>query len=232
MTGPPVVPDRFKPTGPCTISVNARAWSFKFNAQVPDYNLDDPAGWVARMLRERLDSNHHRDSSQLQVRFRRADFAPGGRLCIQGFWRLPLRVSADVLRAWLQVDHVGSTWESHNGSSIEPDYDAWRSVPDQDYCTVHVLQLPASAQDGFGTFGLTNDDAGNAKLGDSFSVPVPDCTESTDAAIRTENAMLKADNLRLTKKADRDRRKRRREMKKAARAKKSNNMGEAAAMAD
>ena len=92
---------------------------------------------------------------------------------------------ADEMRAWLQVDHVGSTWESHNGSSIDSDYDAWLSVPDQD-CPVDVLPLPtAAAQGGFGTFGFTNDDAGNAKHGDSFSVsarawsfefntPVPD----------------------------------------------------------
>jgi hypothetical protein len=97
-----------------------------------------------------------------------------------------------------------------------------------DYRTVDVLQLPgrtAAAQDGFGTFGFTNDDAGNAKLGDSFSVPVQDCTESTDADIRAENEMLKADNLRLKRKADRDRTKRRRETRKAARARNSNNMG-------
>jgi hypothetical protein len=130
------------------------------------------------------------------------------------------------MRAWLQVDYVGSTWTSHNGSSIQPDYDAWRSVPDQDYCTVDVLPLPtAAAQGGFGTFGFTNDDAGNAKLGDSFSVPVQDCTESTDAAIQPENAKLKADNERLLKQADRMKRKRRRETRKAARARKKNDMG-------
>ena len=46
-----------------------------------------------------------------------------------------------------------------------------------------------------------------------------------DAAIRAENANLRADNERLLKQADRTRKKRRRETRKAARAKKSNNMG-------
>jgi hypothetical protein len=99
---------------------------------------------------------------------------------------------------------------------------------DVDYLTVDVLQLPgrtAAARDEFGTSGFTHDDTGNTKLGDSFSVPVQDCTESTDAAIRAENGVLKADNLRLTRMVNGHRKKRRREAKNAARARKSNDMG-------
>ncbi len=114
-----VVNARFKPTGALTISVGALAWSFEFNTPVPGYNLDDPAGWVARMLRKRLDSNHNRERSQLHVRFRRADFAPGGSLCIQGFWRLASRVHGSKWLTWEVRGHrtVGavSSWITTRG---------------------------------------------------------------------------------------------------------------------
>ena len=144
---------RYRNPAECTITVAAKAWSFTFVLLVPlfphssaDSADSAPGTWVAQMLRSRLDSDHERACSVLQVRFNSAEFNPGHPLSIQGWWAIPSGASADVLRAWLRVEFGASKWDPHRGGPElrEKAYDEWVGSAGPGVVTVGVLTAEAA----------------------------------------------------------------------------------------
>ena len=139
------------------MAIGAKAWSFDYNILVPQ-NIplsvaqESVEKWVAQTLRDRLDPKFGQNQSIIhsivQVRFSLADFIPGIRFRMHGWCRPQSRTNADVLRAWLGIEFVGSKWVPHNGVDplVDNAYKEWLSADAAADVSLDVWPAPG-AQD-------------------------------------------------------------------------------------
>ena len=109
----PIIGSQYQSEAELRMVTSAEAWSFHFNILLPEIfplpgARDSVEKWVAQTLRDRLDSNFVQINSIIQVRFLLADFIPGKRFRMHGWCRLQSRTNANVLRAWLGIEFLGS----------------------------------------------------------------------------------------------------------------------------